>query len=687
MTDHTLAQAQALIDRGERLEARSLLASVPASSPDGLAARHLLATIDMDEGAFASAREKIIEVLKADPLNAAATYNLGVCLMREDLQDEALAMFREALRLDPKHSGAMYNVGYILRERGQYDEARLQLEQLVRHNIRWASAWEALIEIHLVRGRAEDAIAAADETVRLGISNARIQRLRGDALTSLGRIVEAEANYLAAIKEQANDVDAIHGLAELYANQGRYAEAIPLFERALLIAASDRQVADRFDPALSELIVNCRQLAEWRRLPVYEDQARVRVDAEQGRISPNVLRRFIDNPASMQAAARRVWPTFQPKASAGAPVAATPGKIRIGWLTDHLGDNAATHQLARLLEQRDRATFEVIGYSVGTNAPSDVRFAVRNAFDMFRGVAEFSEERIAEFIRADNLDILVCSLHTGSFWRPGILLRRPAPLMVSYAGHPGTLGNAVVSHIIADDVVLPAKDESFCDEKVVRLSGSYRPVIAADLSGTEKPTRAAFGLKDDAVVFCNFSPTLDVSPDTFRLWMQILKDVPNSQIWLGESRHSIRGILRSHATDCGVDANRLVFAALTTRQLRLAQTPLADIVLDTWPNQDFDTVHDALAVGVPVVSLAGQSFHSRTGQGLLSAAGLSALVTATTDAYRAKAVELAQAPAKLAEIRRNLAEAAHTSKLFDVRAHNAELLATLKRLVDAHRKA
>jgi predicted O-linked N-acetylglucosamine transferase (SPINDLY family) len=623
---------------------------------------------------------KIVEVLKADPENAPATYNLGVCLMREDLTNDALAIFKDALRLDSKHSGAMYNIGWILRERGQFDDARVQLDQLVRHNPRWASAWEALIEVHLVRGRAEDALAAADETARLGVSNARIQRMRGDALSALGRTVEAETNYAAVLSSNANDADVIHGLASLYQSQGRMAEAIPLFERTILISASDRTFADRFDPALSELVGACRQFADWRRLPVYEAQALVRVDAENGKISPNVLRRFSDSQATMQAAARRAWPSFTPKAGSAPSVTATPGKIRIGWLTDHLGDNAATYQLASLLEQRDRSRFEFIGYSIGTNAPSDIRFAVRNAFDMFRGVAEFSEERIAEFIRADNLDVLVCSLHFGEFWRPGLLLRRPAPVVVSYAGHPGTMGNAAVDHVIADARVLPTADEQFYDEKVVRLAGSYRPVLPAGLKSEDKPARAAFGLKDDAIVFCNFSPTLDVGPETFKAWMQILKDVPGSQLWLGEFRLSIRSILRSHAADCGVDANRLVFAQLTTRPLRLAQTQLADICLDTWPNQDFDVVHDALAAGVPVVSLAGKCFHSRAGLGLLEAAGLGSLVTTTADAYRAKAVELALAPAKLADLRRSLAEASKTQPVFDVRAHNAALLDTLLKL-------
>lgn len=655
MSETDLKSAEALIARGENLEARAALARALSSDPGNVHAQHLLSTIDMDEGHYDAARLKIEQLLEAHPDMAPAIYNLGVCLMQSQRYTDAATQFERTLVLDPSHSGAMYNIAWLQRRAGNLDEAAKKFAALVKHNPGWLSAREALIETHISRGRAEDALEVADEVIRRGIANARIYRLRGAALLHLGRVPEAEGNYRTALASNENDPDTLLGLAAAFQAQGKSNDAIPVYERALVAAAANPALRDRFDPALGELIAACRAQAQWRRLAIYEEQARKRIEVEDGVVSPGALKFSCDDPKIQQTAARRFWgePSSTP-ASRPAARAANARPLNIGWLSDDFGDHAGSYQLAAFMDQHDRSKVKLLGYNIGVPLPSDIRFKLRHSFDDFKSFREMSEERAVDMMRQDELDLLVCSIRFGSGWRPGLLLRRPAPVTVSYLGHPGTLGNACIDYVIADGQLIRTGEEAFYDEAVVRLPLASRCILPAPPPTAGSGSRSDHGLKDDAFVFGNFSTTDAIGPDTFAAWMQILKDTPKGLLWLGEPRHSVRIVLRQEATARGVDAERLVFGSLTTRDLHLARLSHADLYLDTLTYQDASPVHDALSAGLPVLSVSGNSQSSRSGASLVAAAGIKSLVASSLTDYSATAVRLGNAPKDALELKHAL---------------------------------
>jgi Tfp pilus assembly protein PilF len=124
MSETDLKSAEALIARGEHLEARAALARALSADPGNVHAQHLLSTIDMDEGQYDAARLKIEQLLEGHPDMAPAIYNLGVCLMQTQRFSDAATQFERTLVLDPTHSGAMYNMSLgFIRRIGNLDEA------------------------------------------------------------------------------------------------------------------------------------------------------------------------------------------------------------------------------------------------------------------------------------------------------------------------------------------------------------------------------------------------------------------------------------------------------------------------------------------------------------------------------------------------------------------------------------
>jgi len=195
--------------------------------------------------------------------------------------------------------------------------------------------------------------------------------------------------------------------------------------------------------------------------------------------------------------------------------------------------------------------------------------------------------------------------------RPGILSHRPCPVQAQYLGFPGTMGAPYIDYIIADDVIIPESHEQYYTEKVVRLPGCYQPHDSTQKISDRIPTRAEEGLPEGAYVYCCFNNNYKITPEIFDVWMEILKEVPDSVLWLYEGNAAAPPNLRKEAEKRGVDPSRLVFAKKKPIEEHLARHKLADLFLDTIPCNAHTTARDALIAGLPVLTIMGDTFASR----------------------------------------------------------------------------
>jgi hypothetical protein len=172
-------------------------------------------------------------------------------------------------------------------------------------------------------------------------------------------------------------------------------------------------------------------------------------------------------------------------------------------------------------------------------------------------------------------------------------------------------------------------------------------------------------LPDGAIVFCCFNGTHKISRFTFERWMEIMRAVPGSVLWLLDAQPAVQERLRANATALGVEGARLIFAPRLKNSLHLARYPLADIFLDTAPYGAHTTASDALWMGVPVVTFSGRGFASRVCGSLVRAAGLPELVSESPREFVETAIALARDPARLRETRERLMKGRATCTLFD----------------------
>jgi predicted O-linked N-acetylglucosamine transferase (SPINDLY family) len=254
---------------------------------------------------------------------------------------------------------------------------------------------------------------------------------------------------------------------------------------------------------------------------------------------------------------------------------------------------------------------------------------------------------------------------SGAAAQPAIFALRSAPIQVNYIGYPGTLGSDFMDYIIADSTLIPKTHQKYYSEKVAYLP-SFQVNDTKRVISDTKFDRKELGLPLKGFVFCCFNNISKITPYNFYLWMQILKQVDSSVIWLLGENDIAKENLKKEAEARGVHGNRLVFADRLPYPDHLARYRVADLFLDTLPFNAGTTASDALWAGLPVLTQIGEPFAGRMAASLLNAIGLPELITSTKEDYEALAVELAKNPDKLAKIKQKLAENRLTTSLFDI---------------------
>lgn len=357
-------------------------------------------------------------------------------------------------------------------------------------------------------------------------------------------------------------------------------------------------------------------------------------------------------------------------------------RIRIGYLSSDFREHATAHLAAGLFEQHDRARFEVHAYSTGRDDGSPMRRRLVAAFDRFVDLPGADAATVARRIAEDAPDILVDMKGYTNDDRMEALALRPAPVQVHFLGYPGSLHAPFVDYLVADRIVAP--DPAAFGEALARLPGCYLAQDDRQSVAPRAPSRTECGLPAAGFVFCSFNQSFKFEPKIVSTWMRLLATVPGSVLWLLDTNDAAKAVLRGVAEREGVASSRLVFAPWIAKPDHLARMRHADLFLDTHTCNAHTTASDALAADVPVLTWPSPQFAGRVAESLVRAAGLDELVATSLADYEDRALSLARAPHRLAEIRARLVQARRSRVPFVTRDYARALEAAYERIRDRH---
>ena len=354
-------------------------------------------------------------------------------------------------------------------------------------------------------------------------------------------------------------------------------------------------------------------------------------------------------------------------------------KLRVAYCSSDFCLHPVAMLTAELFELHDRNRFEVHGFDWSREDGSSLRQRVIDGMDSFERIHALSDEAAARLIRSREIDILVDLQGQTLGARANMLAYRPAPIQITYLGLPATTGLPFIDHVIADRFLIPEDAQRWHSEKVLYMPDVYQ-VSDRQRRHAPAPTRAACGLPEDAFVFCSFNNNYKITPAMFRTWMNILRRVPGSVLWLLADNTWAQANLQREAQACGVQPERLIFATRALPPDYLARYAVADLFLDCHPFNGGTTANDALWMGLPVLTCAGQTFASRMAGALLTAVRLPELITTNLVDYEERAVALGMARARCTVLRQQLAQQRDGGVLFDTPRFVRQLEAQFERL-------
>jgi predicted O-linked N-acetylglucosamine transferase (SPINDLY family) len=398
-------------------------------------------------------------------------------------------------------------------------------------------------------------------------------------------------------------------------------------------------------------------------------------------VEPFAYQALCSSPADLLACARIYARDKYPPQSAPPRRVRREGRIRLGYLCGEFRAQATMYLAAGLFEQHDRARFELTAFDNTREDGSAMRRRVIAAFDSCVPIHGLSDREAAHRIASKEIDILVNLNGYFGAQRMGVFAHRPALLQVNYLGFPGSLGVGYMDYILADAEVIPEGEEQFYSEQVVRLPGSYQINDGDRRSRAAPSTRAAHGLPEKGFVFCNFNYSYKIAPETFAVWLRLLKNVPQSVLWLLESNELFAANLGRHMAEGGIDPTRLIFAPQIEHSAHISRLALGDLFLDTLPYNAHTTASDALWAGLPVITCRGKAFPGRVAASLLRAAGLPELIADDLGQYESKALLLAGDRPLLQSYRDHLTRDPARLALFDTARTTRQIEAAYEQMM------
>lgn len=675
-----LQQLTTLFNEKKLSEAEALANKITKEFPTHGFAWKVLGAILQRMGKLDESLEAKRKAAELSPDDAEAYSNLANAYIQKKMYAQAEENCRKALEIDPILISAYKNLGTLFKKQARYADAQLNYQRILTIKPDDVDVHYELGLLFGELGRRVEAEISYRNAMKFAPKDYNAPNQLGILLQEQGKTAEAEIAYRQAVENAPNNPNIHSNLGNVLLTQGQFSDAKKAYAVTLEFDPNNEYVRGQYN------YIN-RMLCDWQTSEQDNAHQLKNIEKKKSAVVPFTLLSVPGFTAQHHKLASKsyVETHFKKKISVEPYVknAATlkkaresHDKLRIGYLSADIFAHATVHLLAGVLENRNTENFITYLYSYGTKRVDPSRSRMEKACDIFREIGDLTDEDAAKQIVDDEIDILVDLKGYTQQGRMGISALRPAPIIVSWLGYPGTLGHPkLADYIIGDPVVTPLEKAKDYSETLALMPYCYQPNDRERQIG-EKPTRAEAGLPENAFVFCTFNQSYKITPEMFEIWCRLLNAVPDSVLWLLCPLADIQENLKREAKAKGIDSARLIFAPPVPQTQHLGRLQLADLAVDTFPYTSHTTASDALWVGLPLATKIGDTFASRVAASLLQSMGLPELIATDDETYFELVLNLAQDREHLAAIRQTIAENRLISPLFDTQrfAHDLEKL-------------
>ena len=668
--DLLVARAYVELAGGDKPAAAATCHGVLAREPRSVAALNLLgeAMRGVDDAAAESAWRKAVAI---DPRNAEALFHLGNLYVEQGARSSAIDAFEKALALAPGNPSLLINLGLQYDDAGDARKAEQCFRTVLATRPAQIEALANLAQLLFAQDRFTEALPIYDRIIAAAPdAPAQIWNNRGVCLKHTRQNDAALASFRRALALQPDAPQILANLGFTEYERRNYEEARPLLEAAARLDPERVQVA-------AYLFDLNMQFAEWTD---FDRDREVLVHAVagiatqgKGVVPPFSFMSMYDDPALQRAAATSIaWPEIAPAWATSEGLVTrllSAPRLRLGFVSTVFHEHPVPRLIIDVLERLDRSRFDIYAYLIGTGVEDAMKQRVMRAVTEFRDVSDRTTNDIVATIKDDGIGMLFDIAGHTEHSRPDIFAARPAPLQVNYLGQAGTLGAPYFDFLPTDAYTTPPDEQRHFTERLLFLGECYFPCDPYRPIDDTPLRRADYGLPENAFVFLSQASAFKILPPMFDVWMRLLREVPESVLWLRPTRALTKSNLHKEASRRDVDPARLIFSPGEPLPRYLARFALADLYLDTYPFGSHTTVNDSLYAGLPVVTLAGRSMAARASASQVNAVGLGELVAHSHEDYFRLASSLADDRTRLRALTARLRSEGRTSTLFDMRTY------------------
>ncbi|MFO0859553.1 MAG: hypothetical protein U0570_03290 [Phycisphaerales bacterium] len=537
-----------------------------------------------------------------------AKYQQAMQLLHAGRYDAAIEQLQALQRLDPRDTNVCNALGKAFAETGRYDQSVYYVERCLALNPADRVAAGNLIHMLGLAGKKKEAAARGDELYKRFAGDGHFVLVLASTHAALAHYAKAQKLLAEFMKVYGPWPAMVRYGGSILLNLGLLKDAEHAFREAL------RMVPD--EPTSIGLLAATLNYAPWAdRRETFELHRLFGHSAEAGH--PPVDRYAFPNEADPQR------------------------PIRVCVISPDFREHPVARFVEAIMRFRDRQSMHLTGIFM---YPTDdeVTAELRGLCDGWRTIRTSKPGIIAEIVREEKPDVLV--EFSGLTANSPLFSMSPrlAPVQVSAIGYPHTTGMNVIDYRIVDSLTdPPGEADAYATEKLVRLDPCFLCYTPRQLPELGRPPSEASGV----VTFGSFNKITKYTDEAFALWGKVLERVPGSRLLIKTAAldgEDVRNIMFARLERAGIARERTELLGLQEKpQQHLRMYDKIDVALDTFPYNGTTTTCEALAMGVPVIALAGVPHAARVGVSLLHAGGFVENLAATHEAYVNRAVALA----------------------------------------------
>lgn len=571
-------------------------------------------------GLNAEATEPMQRAVELLPNDAEALHNLGTNLQNLGRLQEAEAIFRHALQIAPDYVNAYRSLGATSSHLGRLDDAERYYRQAIAIDPHHALTHCNLgTTLHLL-GRLENAEVNYRKSINLNPNDASAHCNLGAVMQHLGQLDAAEVCYRDALRIAPNYALAYSNLGIILQVLGRLDEAITCMRQALTIDPNSSS-------AHTNLLYCLSQSGTKSAMELFSEHCRFG--------------------EKFEAPLKKYWHTHK-------NTKISDRRLKIGFISGDFRNHAVSSFIAPILAYLSTSQELTLNAYYNHSINDNITNLLKGYFDSWCPIVNLSDSLVAEKITSDEIDILIdLSGHTANN-RLLAFARKLAPIQVSWIGYPGTTGLTAMDYYFSDRYLLPiGKFDSQFTEKIVRLPGSVS-FLPSELAPSVNVLPA---IANGYLTFGSFNRLSKISPEVVAVWSKLMRSIPTSKLLIGAMPEVGKyDTLIEWFKQEGIALERLNFYQNTNIESYLSLHQKIDICLDTFPYNGGTTTLNAIWMGVPTLTIAGDTVASRSGASVMGHVGLESFIVSDSMDFHRMGLFWASHIEELAGIRSNLRE-------------------------------